>query len=303
MSTKKKNATAKAEIKPNVAPVVEVKPEVTPIVEAPVVPTINPDIEEPVPTAENICNVVVIPFRDNTEHAQTEIAYALKSFLQNLDDVKLVVVGDLPTTTEVKFEHIPHVAEIESFELDVVHQLLAVIASDLVPEIFILSAQNMSVINPITTADIFVFKANGMLGDVKTFAPDAEALANTIKVLQDAFVPTFDYETNTPVTLHKDGLAKLIAIYNAAEKPYLIVSLYMNLIYKKFVPVILDNVVTDPISAGISHSSPDVAIMKRVINNRKFLYHKPAGFAGALPHLKKLFDAEEQAEVEEEKEA
>ncbi|MBC7382816.1 MAG: hypothetical protein H7296_07440 [Bacteroidia bacterium] len=292
MSTKKKNATAKVEVKADVTPVVEVK------VEAPVVPATNPGIEEPVTTVENNYNVVVIPFRDNAEHAQAEIAYALKSFLQNLDDVKLVVVGDLPTTTEVKFEHIPHVAEIESFELDLVHQLLAVIASDLVPEIFILSAQNMSVINPITAADIFVFKANGMLGDVKTFAPDAEALANTIKVLQDAFLPTFDYETNTPVILHKDHLAKVIDSYNAAEKPYLIISLYMNLMCKKFVPIILDNVVTDPISAGISHSSPDVAIMKRVINNRKFLYHKPAGFAGALPHLKKLFDAEEQAEVE-----
>nr|WP_294897813.1 hypothetical protein [uncultured Pedobacter sp.] len=240
---------------------------------------------------------IVIPFLASKSIGD-ELKYALRSWALNCPDAIIVLVGDKPDFCSEEVLHIPHTPESDNPQIDVAHKLLAVIASDLVPEKFYLSNDDIYALSKILPHDLDLITANGMLKE----EPEATARLyqknrnRTIAKLKEASLPLFNYATHTPIAYEKTFLGEVIADTGATEDGMLLSSLYFNAKYPDVRPLMVDCGANGPVSVSVFRANPDPAILKKAVATRKFLNHNDAGYPAVLHYLEKLFSEKSKFE-------
>lgn len=233
---------------------------------------------------------IVIPFLA-LKSIGDELKYALRSWALNCPDAVIILVGDKPDFCSDEVLHIPHTPESDNPQIDVAHKLLAVIASDLVPEKFYWSNDDIYALSKILPQDLELITANGMLKE----EPEATARLyqknrnRTIAKLKEAGLPLYNYATHTPIGYEKTFLAEVIADTGATEEGMLLSSLYFNGKYPDVRPLMVDCGANGPVSVSVFRANPDPLILKNAVATRKFLNHNDAGYPAVLPYLQKLF--------------
>lgn len=238
--------------------------------------------------------VVVIPYRDS-KAAGKELLFALRAWEKHLDGITaIVIVGDLPAAINPDTViHIPHKPESNNPQEDVAQKLAAVVASELVPDVFILSNDDIFPLAPISLIDIAALKATGPLK--QKGAPGRIYNQNSIRTIEAlkkmGIKDPKDYATHTPVVFEKEKLAQTLAEFKATKNGYLVSSLYFNQHYPNARPLITLNGVNGASGfvASIWSANPDRNVMRKVLQERAFVNCNDAGYKVLEAELVKLF--------------
>jgi hypothetical protein len=233
---------------------------------------------------------VVIPFKANAAKAN-ELVFAVRSWEKHLEDVRIVVIGDSMPWFSDKIIHIPHTPVSTNPQIDVAHKMMAAIASDLVPDTFIWSNDDIYTLCPVGLADIMVLKAHGKLS--KRGLSGGIYQENSLRTLaalkKEGITEPYDYATHTPVFLIKEHLSEVISKFKCAEEGHLVYTLYANYWSRGQRPIITHNDGRGSIVASVFRANPDARIMEEVFETRKWVNNNDAGWPAVQGYLRKLF--------------
>jgi hypothetical protein len=237
-------------------------------------------------------HVVVIPYIDS-KAAGKELLFALRAWENNFEDLAgIVVVGDLPEgISREKVTHIPHRPESNNPQVDVAQKMAAAIASDLVPEVFIWSNDDIYPIAPVSFEDIAAKKSIGILRSKgKPGGVYHQNSIRTMEAIKKAGLKNpKDYATHTPVVFEKSKLAKTIADFGATKEGLLVSTLYFNQHYPLSRPIVTSNGATGSIVASVWSANPNRDILERVFQERSWINNNDLGYPIVEPYLIKLF--------------
>ncbi len=249
-------------------------------------------VQEEIPAEKNnsdaIC--IVIPYLAAKAKAD-ELRYAVRAWEKSISGVRIVIVGDMPPWAGKELDHIPHTPTSTNPQIDVAHKMMAAIASDLVPNVFVWSNDDIYTLCPVELADIITLKSHGLL----TVKGKANGLyhqnANrTLEALRKHGVTSpADFATHTPVMLEKGGLANIIERFGCDKEGHLVYTLYANVWFRHLRPTVIHNDGRGSIAASVYRSNPDPEILKNVLATRKWVNNDDAGWKALEPKLKELF--------------
>ena len=235
--------------------------------------------------------VIVIPFRANKAKGK-ELLYAIRAWEKHLPDVRIILIGNtLPELTGL-VGHIPHKPVSDNPQIDVANKMAAAIASDLVPEVFIWSNDDIYCVSDIHPADLAVLKAvpGGLVMKGAGSGIYGENGARTLKALKDeGIAKPFDYAAHTPVVFEKTKLAETLVKFKCTKEGHLVSSLYFNTHYPNVRPVILDNTGQGSVVASVFRENPNPKVMPTIFATQKWVNNNDKGWAAVEPFLAKLF--------------
>jgi len=240
--------------------------------------------------AGNVGPTVVIPFLAKASRGN-ELQFAVRAWTKHLPNCRIIVIGDAMPWFGKDIIHIPHKPTQDNPQIDVAHKLMAAIASEEVPDFFILSNDDIYPVANLTISEIDVLKANGRLtsrgAPGSTYAKNTE---NTLKALRKVGIENpYDFATHTPVTIHKNELAETIQQFECDKVGHLIYSLYANTFFIGHRPIITDNGAGGSIVASVFRANPNLEVLGRAFDERKFINHNDAGWTAVIPFLKERF--------------
>jgi hypothetical protein len=244
---------------------------------------------------------VVIPFKSSVA-AGKELLYAVRAWLKYCENVRIVIIGDCPSFLKVQdattdgIIHIPHAVKSLNPQIDVAQKLRIACESDLVPDYFIVSNDDIYPTSPVTITDLDLQTSGGKLGSRgsagSTYSKNA---ARTLDVLKKAGIKSpWDYATHAPVGFHKAPLLNILERFKACEEGYLLATLYFNILWYDYIPILVDNGSNDKhhgtrsYVVSIFRKISAQAVMAACVS-RKFLNNNDAGWTSVEPVLKKLF--------------
>lgn len=244
--------------------------------------------------------VVVIPYLGSAA-AGNELLLAIRSWEKNYPDLAaIVIVGDLPNQLKGKVAHIPHKTESDNPQIDVAQKMAAVIASDLVPETFIWSNDDIFLLAPMSFEDVAAKRCmirplvkRGLAGGVYR-----ENTERTVKALAAAGISNpKDYATHTPVVFEKAKLAMILAQYKCTAEGHLVATLYFNSLYPNARPVSVDNGINGTVVASVFKSNPDRDVLEKVVGYKQFINCNNHGWPHVERHLLRYFGKKSRFEI------
>lgn len=252
--------------------------------------TITPPVAETNASNKPAGISVIIPYLESAAKGE-ELKYALRAWSQNFEDCHIIIIGDKPDFVSEEVIHIPVVLKHSQPQIDVTVKILQAIASDLVTDEFILTNDDIYPVNPISLEDIALLKSIGTFGKTKKNASDGykKIVARTVEMLKRERYPIHDYATHLPFLFNKEKMAKVIQKYGADSRPLLISSLYYNSVFPKETPVLINGGRECDFVAYVYRSNPDLEILERAFQERKFINHNNEGYEPVLPFLQQLF--------------
>lgn len=192
--------------------------------------------------------------------------------------------------------HLLHQPTSRNPQTDVAHKLLEVCNSELVPDYFIISNDDIYPVAPVTITDLDLHTAMGKLGvrgsSGSVYRKNA---ANTLTALKKAGIKSpWDYATHTPVGVWKKELKEVINKFHADEVGHLVTTLYFNTVWPDHRPILVDNGANpgNPGTqsyVGSAFKKVPSAAMKKAFQERKFINNNDAGWTSVEPFLKMLF--------------
>jgi len=244
-------------------------------------PTINP---------ERSGISIVIPYL-HAAAAGEELKYALRAWAENFPDSHIIIIGDKPDFISDEVVHIPSALKHTQPQLDVAVKIMQALADDRVTGDFIFTNDDIYPVNPLELADITSLKCAGKLGFTKKKAGNSyiQTVSRTKGLLEHAKYPTWDYSTHTPFFFNKEKMAKVFSKYQPAVKPALISSLYYNSVFKKEQPELIKGNAEGDTVAYVYRENPNLEILEKAFQERKFINHNNAGYASVLPFLENFF--------------
>jgi len=234
---------------------------------------------------------VVIPFVQKPA-VGNELQYAVRAWEKNYPSCQIIIVGDYPKWgNKSELLHIPVTQESNNPQIDVANKLMAAIASELVPEEFIWSNDDIYPTTPILASDVRLQTAHGELVLDKRNTVYAKNKKRTIARLLDSGFGLNNYATHSPVVFEKEKLAEILETFNCLEEGHLISSLYFNVLYPNHIPVFVDNSGREKYGnyTAASVRSTSLAMIEKSASRIKFLNNTDAGWLSVLPFLKKVF--------------
>jgi hypothetical protein len=259
-----------------------------------------PPAESNEPSPDLSGRVVVIPYLAKAA-AGNEILLAIRSWEQNYPDLEsIVIVGDLPAQLQGKVAHIPHRQASENPQIDVAQKMAAAIASDLVPETFIWSNDDIFVMAPLSFEDIAAKRCmtrplmkRGLAGGVYR-----ENTERTVEALHKAGIHNpKDYATHTPFVFRKTALAEILGRYKCTAEGHLVSCLYFNTLYPLARPVSVDNGVNGTVVASVFKSNPDREALDKVVGYKQYLNCNNHGWPHVERHLLRRFGKKSKFEI------
>lgn len=234
--------------------------------------------------------VVVIPFKASMARSN-ELQYAVRAWAKHLPGCKVVVIGDKLPWFGKGLGHIPMKPQSKNPQIDVAHKMMAAIASDLVPDFFIWSNDDIYPVCNISISDIDVLKSMGRLGrrgsDGSIYRKNA---ARTLDALKKSGIRNpWDYATHTPVTFYKEPLADVISKFKCDKEGHLVSTLYFNTVWQGHNPIRVNIGAGGSIIASIWRKNADRKLVKKAFEDRQFINNSDAGWSATEPFLKKLF--------------
>lgn len=264
--------------------------------EAPKTPATAPD-QEPSGKKEHKKDhpiTVVIPYRDDKAKGD-ELRYALRGWAKHLVGCRVVIVGDAPAWLAKEVVHIAADDPSDNAQENTTAKLMAAIASDEVPETFILSCDDIYPATFLTISDIDIPKANGPLENKSTLGGHyRKTVADTLAVLRKkGFAQPWDYDTHTPYMFSKDILAEVLETYGSGDMTLLIPTLYFNHLYPDLVPILIDGGVgrkaCTQFVGRVYRKNPNMEVLREAAANRKFINHNNDGYEGCMEVLKEKY--------------
>ncbi|MEJ5143950.1 hypothetical protein [Sphingobacterium sp. MYb388] len=253
--------------------------------------------------SENKGIAIVIPYL-RSEAAGDELRYALRSWTDHFANKHhVIVVGDREDWFSPEINHIPMdpvliledcncaaPAEIRNPQADVTHKILALIAAGEIEGDFILSNDDIFLAGHTTLADIQSLKA---FGDLEDHGKGASLYCKnallTKRALEAENKATKSYGTHTPMLLNAEVLAEVIEKYGATEKGLLLTSLYFNDQFPNARPIQITGAINDPILASLYRDNAELALVKKVFAERKFVNCNAKGWISIEPVVKSIF--------------
>lgn len=235
--------------------------------------------------------VVVIPFLANKAKGK-ELLYAIRAWEKHLPDVMIILVGDTLPELNEKVLHIPHKPMSDNPQIDVASKMAAAIASDLVPEVFVWSNDDIYCVSDIQPAELLLLKAmpGGLAAKGSSNGIYRENALRTLKALKAAGIEKpYDYATHTPVVFEKSKLADTLATYKCTKEGHLVSSLYFNTHFPKVKPVILDNSGRGSVVASVFRPNPNPQVMPTIFATQKWVNNNDPGWKAVEPYLVKMF--------------
>ncbi|MFY0628648.1 MAG: hypothetical protein JXR07_20285 [Reichenbachiella sp.] len=234
--------------------------------------------------------VVVIPFKKAPAKGN-ELQFALRAWAKHLPGCKIVIIGDREDWFSDEVIHIEHEHVSKNPQIDVAHKMMAAIASDEVPEVFIWSNDDIYPMAPMSAADLDFHKSMGRLklrgASGGMYRDNSE---RTLVALKKAGIKKpWDYACHAPTVFDKEGLATVIAKFKADQKGFLVSTLYFNINFPEDRPVVVSNGREGSIVASVFRGNVNKHLLEAAINERKFINNNDAGWPAVLPYLKKLF--------------
>lgn len=295
MTTKKSTAPAKSGATSKKAAPKKTAPEVVSAAPAEAVQgeipaEIAPETIDKDPGPTGIC--IVIPFLSKAAKGN-ELLYAVRSWEKHLKGLgRIVIIGDSLPWFGKDIVHIPHKPVSNNPQIDTADKMATAIASDLVPEVFVWSNDDIYPVSDLLEADLEVLKAvKGNLAERGEPGSDYRAnAARTRKALQSLGMShPHDYDCHAPVVFEKKKLAQTLAKFACQKDGHLVSSLYFNTHFPNVRPVIVDNGANGSIIASVWSANPNREILERVFRERKFINHNDRGWPHVKPFLEKLF--------------
>ncbi|WP_421977840.1 hypothetical protein [Roseivirga seohaensis] len=231
---------------------------------------------------------VVIPFKQGPA-AGNELQYAIRAWEAHYPALEqIIIIGDTPLFANDKLIVIEHKSESSNPQIDVAHKMAIAIASELVPDEFIWSNDDIYPVQNITEVDVRKVTYNGQLNSKHNGTLYSANRQATIKVLKEAGLDTLDYDTHTPFVFNKEGLAQMLDVYNCLNQGHLISSLFFNTLPYASSPVLVtdDKEGKGNYVVSVRRDGVTMAALKAAIENRKFLYHTDAGWPLVASYIK-----------------
>lgn len=248
----------------------------------------EPEPDEIKDKSDPIC--IVIPYLA-AKAKGGELRYAVRAWEKGMRSVRIVIVGDKPAWAGKALEHIPHKPVSTNPQVDVAHKMMAAIASDLVPDVFVWTNDDIYTLCPVELADIITLKSHGRLANRgKSNGVYQENAKRTLEALKkQGIAAPYDYATHTPVVVEKEGLAKVIEQFGCDKEGHLVYTLYANMFFKDHRPIVTQNDGRGSIIASVYRPNPDTRILDKVLATRKWVNNNDAGWTALEPKLKELF--------------
>lgn len=240
----------------------------------------------------NNLDTVVIPFKKSMAKGD-ELRYALRAWEENFGNCKVVIIGDAPDFPLSELVSVLAVTESSNNpQIDVALKMAAAIASDLVPEEFIWSNDDIYPTTSVIESDVRLITALGVLKAVKNGRIYDNNRINTIKGLKEHQLPIFDYATHTPVVFNKAMLAQVLEEFNCFEQGHLVSSLYFNYWFPDVYPIMVHNGGSAAFGnyvVSVFRQGVDPKVIATEAKRRKFLNNNDAGWPATQVYLKKAF--------------
>jgi hypothetical protein len=235
-------------------------------------------------------NTIVIPYLASQAKGN-ELLYAVRAWSRYLPNWKIVIIGDALPWFSKDIIHIPHKPVSTNPQIDAADKLATAIASDLVPDYFIWSNDDIYPVCPLDYEDILVRKAMGYLEPKGTpggiYAENSKRTLAALKA--EKLNPIYDYATHTPMVFEKSKMAETLAKYGCQKEGFLISSLYYNTHFAGYRPIITRNDTQGSIVASVWSSTPNQNVLKQVFETRKFINNNDNGWPHVELYLKNLF--------------
>ncbi|MBD3630508.1 hypothetical protein [Cyclobacterium sp.] len=244
--------------------------------------------EEAKTKSDPIC--IVIPYLAEKAKGD-ELRYAVRAWEKSMPGIRIVIIGDKPAWAGKDLEHIPHKPQSKNPQVDVAHKMMAAIASDLVPNVFVWTNDDIYTLCPVELADIITLKSHGLLANRgKANGVYQENAKRTLEALKkQGIAAPYDYATHTPVIVEKQGLSKIIEDFECDKEGQLVYTLYANMFFRDHRPIITQNDGRGSIIASVYRPNPDPRILDKVLASRKWINNNDSGWKVLEPKLKELF--------------
>lgn len=233
-------------------------------------------------------DTVVIPFKA-APAAGNELQYAIRAWEHHYPALKhIIIIGDAPLFANDKLIVIPHTSVSTNPQIDVAHKMALAIASELVPNEFIWSNDDIYPVQKLTEDDVRMITYNGQLSEKDTGRSYSKNRLSTVNALKEAGFDTLDFATHTPVVFEKDLLASVLDNYKCLEVGRLISSLYFNSLNYNQKPILVDDGKKGKGNyvVAVRRSGVTMAQLVEAIKTRKFLYHTDEGWPLVAQYIK-----------------
>ncbi|KAA6342249.1 hypothetical protein EZS27_009979 [termite gut metagenome] len=226
---------------------------------------------------------VVIPYVKRFA-LDKKLEYAIASWLKFFRHplFNIVVIGDEEEyLKDEEGEEVPtviaHVCTSDNPQVDLMEKLKIAIAAPEVADRFILAADDIFLVSPVTLADIETLKISKWVTEKSYTGVKAENYKRTSDLLRINLYPC--YETHLPVVFEKEKWIELLEAYpQLSEGGYFFTSVYFRHFFLDFVPVILDwN--EDIYLLPVISARPDENVFEKLIHQKKFLTTAQKGFS------------------------
>lgn len=244
--------------------------------------------EEPRSKSDPIC--IVIPYLAAKAKGD-ELRYAVRAWAMSMPGIRIAIVGDKPAWAGKELVHIPHKPVSKNPQVDVAHKMMAAIASDMVPDVFVWTNDDIYTLCPVELADIITLKSHGLLANRgKANGVFQENTKRTLDALKkQGITEPYDFATHTPVMVEKQGLTKIIEQFGCDKEGHLVYTLYANMYFRNHRPIITQNDGRGSIIASVYRHNPDPRILDKVLASRKWINNNDSGWKALEPKLRNLF--------------
>lgn len=233
---------------------------------------------------------VVIPYCK--EFAQgKELLFALRSWQKNVRfGINVVVIGDREDWFSEEITFIEHRRTSDNAQIDVLAKLKIAVESPEVSERFILTNDDIYVMNPIDLAHVALPKVTGILDPDKFKGLYGDNLKRTKALLEKNHLPCMNYGTHTPMLFDKGQLTAMFERFPELEEGgYLLSSVYFNALPYPTQPVYLDWP-TDQVLLPVVSQKPDEKKVLDLLSRKVFMNNAVSGYSSWLENfLGKVF--------------
>jgi hypothetical protein len=237
-------------------------------------------------------HTVVIPFLASKAKGE-ELIMAIRSWEKNFPSLaRIVIIGDLPPQLKGKISHIPHKAESTNPQIDTAQKKAAAIASDLVPETFIWSNDDIFLISPLSFEDIAAKKSMDLPLKKRASSPTVygKNTERTIHILEKEGIKNpHNYDSHLPFVFEKTKLAQTLAKFRCTQEGHLVATLYYNSHFPLARPIKIGNSVEGTVMASVWSANPNREILERVFETKQFINCNDNGWPHVERYLLRLF--------------
>ncbi len=248
---------------------------------------------------------VIIPYLKSAA-AGDELKMAIRSMEKNFNfPFTIIVVGDREEWFADKIVHIPHEphvitedcgcpnpSQVIDPQADVAHKLLTAITALGIEDKFILTNDDIFVLEPQTLSQIELLKRlpNSLYETGAEGSTYKKNALRTAEFLKANGCPTYNFGTHTPMVFDAEDFTDMLANIPTTEKGYLLESLYFNGLHPNARPLIVNgSSAHDGVLGSVYKSQPNMDIIEQAFKSRWYFNCNTDGYQAIKPLLLTAF--------------